>query len=71
MNSAAHLSGNLRKMQTRLEDFAYYTLMLDGTPIDMNAKIGKNIKLSFDGIINQEKRGQVYFLMIQLIWPNG
>jgi len=35
MNSEAHVSGNLRKMQTLLEDGARYTLMLDGTPIDM------------------------------------
>ena len=52
MNSEANLSGNLRKMQTRLGDVAHYTLTLDGTPIDMNAKIGKTIKLSFDGTIN-------------------
>jgi hypothetical protein len=52
MNSEAKLSGNLRKMQTELGDVAHYTLMLDGTPIDMNAKIGKTIKLSFDGRIN-------------------
>jgi len=52
MNSETHLSGNLRKMQTRLDDVAYYTLELDGTSVDMNAKIGKTIKLSFDGIIN-------------------
>ena len=52
MNSKAQPSGNLRKMQTRLEDVAKYTLMLDGTSIDMNAKIGKTIKLSFDGTIN-------------------
>ncbi len=52
MNSETHLSGNLRKMQTRLEGFAHYTLVLNGIPIDMNAKIGKSIKLSFDGTIN-------------------
>lgn len=46
------LSGSLRKMQTRLDDIAYYTLQLDGTSIDMNAKIGETIKLSFDGTIN-------------------
>ena len=28
-------SGKLRKMQTRLEDGAHYTLVLDGSPIDM------------------------------------
>ena len=48
----AKLSGNLRKMQVRLEDDVRYTLMLDGNPIDMNAKIGSTIKLSFDGTIN-------------------
>ena len=45
-------SGNLRKMQTELADVAQYTLMLDGVSIDMNAKIGTDIKLSFDGTIN-------------------
>jgi len=52
MNSAAPLSGNLRKMQTRLEGVARYTLMLEGVPVDMNAKIGSTIRLSFDGQIN-------------------
>lgn len=52
MNSDAHISGNLRKMQTELRDVVNYTLMLDGHPVDMNAKIGKTIKLSFDGTIN-------------------
>ncbi len=58
MNSEAHLSGNLRKMQTRLEDGAHYTLVLDGISIDMNAKIGETIKLSFDGTINCIACGQ-------------
>ena len=52
MNSKTHISGNLRKMQTRLEDGAHYTLVLDDIPIDMNEKIGNTIKLSFDGTIN-------------------
>lgn len=39
-------------MHTRLEDVVHYTLMLDDKPIDMNAKIGQTIKLSFDGQIN-------------------
>ena len=52
MNSKAQASGNLRKMQTRLDDVAYYTLDLDGVSIDMNAKIGETIRLNFDGIIN-------------------
>ena len=52
MNAKAQPSGNLRKMQTRLDDVAHYTLALGDTQIDMNAKIGKAIKLSFDGTIN-------------------
>ena len=52
MNRDARHSGNLRKMRTRLEDVVHYTLMLDDTPIDMNAMIGKTVKLSFDGQIN-------------------
>ena len=39
-------------MQTRLEDVAQYTLVLDDVPIDMNARIGEIIKLTFDGVIN-------------------
>ena len=52
MTSNTPLSGNLRKMQTRLEDVARYTLVLDDVPVDMNAKIGETIKLTFDGVIN-------------------
>ena len=47
MSSAAH-TGNLRKMRTRLEDVARYTLMLDDVPIDMNARIGNTIRFSLD-----------------------
>ena len=52
MNSKTSPSGNLRKMQTRLDDVTHYTLELDGVSIDMNEKIGETIKLSFDGTIN-------------------
>jgi hypothetical protein len=52
MNAKEHVSGNLRKMQTRLEDVTQYTLDLDGNAIDMNEKIGKPIKFRFEGIIN-------------------
>lgn len=52
MNVTAQPSGNLRKMQTRLDDVAHYTLALGDAEIDMNAKIGETIKLSFDGTIN-------------------
>ena len=51
-NSETNISGHLRKMQTRLDDGARYTLVLDDHRIDMNAKIGSAIKLSFDGTIN-------------------
>ena len=46
MNANAQPSGNLRKMQTRLDDVAHYTLALGDAEIDMNAKIGKTIKLT-------------------------
>ncbi|RZV33722.1 MAG: DUF2797 domain-containing protein [Chromatiales bacterium] len=52
MNRDVRHSGSLRKMRTQLEDVVRYTLMLDDTPIDMNARIGQTIKLSFDGQIN-------------------
>jgi hypothetical protein len=52
MNAKEHVSGNLRKMQTRLEDVTQYTLDLDGNAIDMNEKIGKPIKFRFEGTIN-------------------
>ena len=52
MSSDTQFTGNLRKMETSLDDVANYTLVLDGHSIDMNAKIGQNIKLSFDGTIN-------------------
>ena len=52
MSSDTPPSGNLRKMQTRLEGVAQYTLTLDDVPIDMNARIGETIKLTFDGTIN-------------------
>lgn len=52
MNPNKTVSGNLEKMQTRLEDVARYTLMLDDDPVDMNAKIGTTIRMSFDGQIN-------------------
>jgi hypothetical protein len=52
MSSDSLQFGNLRKMQTRLEDVAQYTLVLDDVPIDMNARIGATIRLTFDGIIN-------------------
>ena len=39
-------------METALGDVARYTLVLGGIPIDMNARIGRDIKLEFDGTIN-------------------
>ena len=52
MSSVTPQFGNLRKMQTRLDDVAKYTLVLDDMSIDMNARIGKTIRLTFDGTIN-------------------
>lgn len=52
MSPAVPLSGNLRKMQTRLGDVAQYALVLDDIPIDMNARIGETIRLTFGGVIN-------------------
>jgi hypothetical protein len=52
MNPEISPSGNLRKMQARLDDVVQYTLMLGDVPVDMNAKIGETIKLTFDGTIN-------------------
>lgn len=52
MSSEMQFTGNLRKMQTRLDGVANYTLVLDGQSIDMNARIGQSIKFCFDGIIN-------------------
>jgi len=59
MNAKSPPSGNLRKMQTRLDDVAHYTLALGDTQIDMNAKIGETIKLAFDGTINCIACGKV------------
>ena len=39
-------------MQARLDDVVQYTLMLGDVSVDMNAKIGETIKLTFDGTIN-------------------
>jgi len=39
-------------MQTRLGDVAQYALVLDDIPIDMNARIGETIRLTFGGVIN-------------------
>lgn len=44
--------GNLRKMATTLDDVVHYTLELGDERIDMNARIGQTLILSFDGTIN-------------------
>ena len=44
--------GNLLKMHVTLEDPVQYTLTLDGTAVNMNEMIGKEIHLSFEGRIN-------------------
>ncbi len=53
------VSGNLRKMRTQLEGVAQYSLLLDDIAIDMNARIGDTIRLSFDGTINCIACGRV------------
>ncbi|MDJ0759477.1 MAG: DUF2797 domain-containing protein [Woeseiaceae bacterium] len=52
MSLEAPVSGNLRKMRTRLDKVAHYSLPLDDVLVDMNARIGETIELSFSGIIN-------------------
>lgn len=45
-------SGNLRKMQSALEQPVAYRLPLSDELVDMNALLGESVKLSFDGQIN-------------------
>ena len=45
-------SGNLRKMRSELHDTVAYRLPMSDEFVDMNALIGKPLKLSFDGQIN-------------------
>lgn len=52
MSPESSLSGNLKKMHTQLDGTVQYTLMLGDVPIDMNARIGGRIRLTFDGQIN-------------------
>lgn len=44
--------GNLLKMRVALEDPVRYTLMLGDEAIDMNALVGQEIHLAFEGRIN-------------------
>ena len=44
-------SGNIRKMSVQIGDPIMYTLNLS-TDVDMNARIGKHIRLEWNGIIN-------------------
>ena len=44
--------GNLRKMRVALDDEVRYSLHTADQTVDMNALIGKNITLRFDGLIN-------------------
>lgn len=60
-----NLNGELRKMQTSLNDVVHYELALYDTlsssfldKIDMNALIGKNITLQFDGVIHCKSCGK-------------
>ncbi|MEM9688162.1 MAG: DUF2797 domain-containing protein [Pseudomonadota bacterium] len=46
------ISGNLRKMRSTLDGTVAYQLPMGDELVDMNALIGRTIKLSFDGQIN-------------------
>ena len=45
-------NGNIQKMITRLDDVVHYQLPIGDELIEMNELIGKNISLSFNGVIN-------------------
>lgn len=52
------VAGNLSKMKTSLEDQVEYRLMLS-EEVDMNAFIGKSLKIEFTGKINCQNCGKV------------
>ncbi|MFK7957087.1 MAG: DUF2797 domain-containing protein [Lysobacterales bacterium] len=52
MSSMVPATGNIRKMGAQLEGIVKYTMVLGGATIDMNDRIGRPIKLHYDGIIN-------------------
>ncbi|MFK7887212.1 MAG: DUF2797 domain-containing protein [Gammaproteobacteria bacterium] len=52
MSDSTTTAGNVRKMITSLEDVVHYTLPLGDERVNMNALIGKPIRLTFEGQIN-------------------
>lgn len=48
----AHASGNVRKMQSVLDQTVRYSLPLGDTQVELNALIGQSIKLTYAGVIN-------------------
>lgn len=52
MTDTNTIAGNLRKMITALDEVVHYTLPLGDERVDMNALIGKPIRMTFEGQIN-------------------
>lgn len=53
------LAGNVRKMIASLNDVVHYTLPLGDERVDMNARIGQPIRMTFEGQINCIKCGRL------------
>lgn len=47
-----HVQGNLSKLQVQLDDPVRYFLPIDETRLDLNACLGRPIRLTYSGIIN-------------------
>jgi len=52
------VTGNLRKMRSRLGDVVSYQLPVGDETVDMNALIGQTIRMNFDGKINCTRCGR-------------
>lgn len=51
-------TGNILKLKTEKSDIVQYSLPIGEEFLPLNELIGKNIKLSFDGVINDIKTGE-------------
>ena len=51
-------TGNILKLKTEKSDIVQYSLPIGEEFLQLNELIGKNIKLSFDGLINDIKTGE-------------
>lgn len=51
-------TGNILKLKSQHKDIIEYSLPIGDEQISLNPLIGKNIKLSFDGIINDLQTGE-------------